>query len=214
MQGWRPVPERPLPEEPALREEAQTDGIFILSAKHGLLWLDEEKGKAETIDIRDEHVYDRLQEMTDDAVGCEAHSRGSVDAILDKAKQSVKLGTDRLHVMREAIYTCRKAGTVSIPGVYIGFGDKIPVGAFMNKKLTLKTGQTQVQRYMPKLLDLIRRVAELGARPGFLGHGAAMRSCEPAIGGASDRGESSSHQGVPPSRPGPRPGSIASLTRT
>jgi threonine dehydrogenase-like Zn-dependent dehydrogenase len=127
------------------------------------LRMAEERGRAETIDLREEHVYERLQEMTDgrgpdrciDAVGCEAHSWGSIDAILDKAKQSVKLGTDRLHVLRETIYNCRKAGTISMPGVYIGAADKIPIGAFMNKGLTLKTGQTHMQKYMPRLLGEI-----------------------------------------------------------
>ena len=85
-----------------------------------------EKGKAETINFDKEHVYERLQELTQgrgpdrciDAVGCEAHSHGSIAAVLDKVKKTVKLGTDRAHVLREAIYCCRKGGTVSVPGVY------------------------------------------------------------------------------------------------
>jgi threonine dehydrogenase-like Zn-dependent dehydrogenase len=67
----------------------------------------------------------------------------------------VGLTTDRAHVLREAIMCCRKAGTVSIPGVYVGFPDKIPMGAAMNKGLTLRMGQTHTQRYMGKLLDRI-----------------------------------------------------------
>ena len=63
-----------------------------------------------------------------DAVGAEAHAAGSLDAVLDKAKAAVGLGTDRAHVLREAIMCCRKGGTVSIPGVYVGFPDKIPFG--------------------------------------------------------------------------------------
>ena len=65
------------------------------------------------------------------------------------------LATDRPHVLREAIMCCRKGGTVSIPGVYIGFLDKIPFGAVMNKGLTIKTGQTHVQRYTEPLLEKI-----------------------------------------------------------
>jgi threonine dehydrogenase-like Zn-dependent dehydrogenase len=120
-------------------------------------------GKAETINFEDEDVYDRLMQMTDgrgpdrcvDAVGTEAHGRGSLDAVLDKAKAAVMLGTDRPHVLRETIMCCRKGGTVSIPGVYIGFLDKIPFGAAMNKGLTLRMGQTHVQRYLKPLLQSI-----------------------------------------------------------
>jgi threonine dehydrogenase-like Zn-dependent dehydrogenase len=88
-------------------------------------------------------------------VGCEAHSHGSADAVLDKLKKTVMLGTDRAHVLREAIYCCRKGGTVSVPGVYVGFPDKIPFGAAMNKGLTIRTGQTHMQRYTHMLLDMI-----------------------------------------------------------
>ncbi len=120
-------------------------------------------GKAETINFDDEHVKERLDEMTGgrgpdsciDAVGTEAHSHGSIDAVLDKAKKTLKLGTDRAHVIREAILCCRTGGTVSVPGVYVGMIDKFPFGAAMNKGLTIKTGQTHVQRYTQPLLDKI-----------------------------------------------------------
>ena len=91
-----------------------------------------------------------------DAVGSEAHAGGSVDAVLDKAKATVGLATDRPHALREAIMCCRKGGTVSIPGVYVGFPDKIPFGAAMNKGLTFKMGQTHVQRYTEPLLEKIQ----------------------------------------------------------
>lgn len=120
-------------------------------------------GKAEVIDFEEDDVYDRLMAMTNgrgpdrciDAVGCEAHAAGSLDAVMDKAKVSVGLGTDRAHVLREAILSCRKGGTISVPGAYVGFPDKIPFGAFMNKGLTMKTGQTHVQRYLRPLLEKI-----------------------------------------------------------
>ncbi len=120
-------------------------------------------GKAETINFDKEDVYDRLQEMTNgrgpdrciDAVGCEAHATGAVDAVLDKVKSSVMLTTDRAHVLREAIMCCRKGGTISVPGAYVGFPDKLPFGAFMNKGLTMKSGQTHMQRYMKPLLKKI-----------------------------------------------------------
>ena len=120
-------------------------------------------GKAETINCAQDEVYDRLMEMTGgrgpdrciDAVGAEAHAGGSFDAVLDKVKAAVALGTDRPHVLREAIMCCRKGGTLSIPGVYIGFLDKIPFGAAMNKGLTMKMGQTHVPRYHQRLLHMI-----------------------------------------------------------
>jgi threonine dehydrogenase-like Zn-dependent dehydrogenase len=122
-------------------------------------------GRAETINFEksDGSVYERIQEMTAgrgadrciDAVGAEAHATGSFDALLDKTKASIFLATDRAHVLRETIWCCRKGGTISVPGVYIGFTDKIPFGAFMNKGLTMKTGQTHMKRYTAKLLAKI-----------------------------------------------------------
>jgi threonine dehydrogenase-like Zn-dependent dehydrogenase len=127
------------------------------------LLLAQTKGRAETINFEKEDVYERLQEITGgrgpdrciDAVGCEAHSTGSVDAVLDKAKVMVMLGTDRAHVLRQALYCCRKGGTVSVPGVYVGMIDKVPFGATMNKGLTIRTGQTHMQRYTKPLLEKI-----------------------------------------------------------
>ena len=120
-------------------------------------------GKAETINFDQENVYEQLNAMTEgrgpdcciDAVGVEAHGTGAVDAVLDNVKTAVKLGTDRAHVLREAIMCCRKGGTISVPGVYVGLIDKLPFGAVMNKGLTIKTGQTHVQRYTEPLLKKI-----------------------------------------------------------
>jgi threonine dehydrogenase-like Zn-dependent dehydrogenase len=121
-------------------------------------------GRAETIDFsEDKEVYERLNEMTHgrgpdrciDAVGCEAHETGGIDAVLDKVKAAVMLGTDRAHALRQALYCCRKGGTVSVPGVYVGMIDKFPFGGTMNKGLTIKTGQTHTQRYMKPLLEKI-----------------------------------------------------------
>ncbi len=127
------------------------------------LAMAEKHGKAETINFQDVKVYDRLMEMTKgrgpdrcvDAVGAEAHATGSLDSVLDAAKAAVMLGTDRPHVVREAIMSCRKGGTVSIPGAYVGVMDKLPIGAMMNKGLTIKTGQTHVQHYNKALLKKI-----------------------------------------------------------
>ena len=129
------------------------------------LRMAQKHGKAETINFDEVTVYDKLMEMTKgrgpdrviDAVGCEAHYAGAIDAVYDKAKALVGLGTDRAHALREAIMCCRKAGTVSIPGVYIGFPDKIPLGAAMNKALTFKMGQTHTQRYLKPLLERVQK---------------------------------------------------------
>lgn len=127
------------------------------------LRMAEQYGRAETINFDEQDVYETLQEKTKglgperciDAVGCEAHGTGSFDAVVDKVKTAVMLGTDRAHVLRQAIMCCQKGGTISVPGAYLGFPDKIPFGAFMNKSLTLKTGQTHMQRYMKPLLEKI-----------------------------------------------------------
>lgn len=120
-------------------------------------------GNVETLDFDDEDIHDRLKERTGgrgpdsciDAVGMEAHGAGGIDAVMDRAKAAAYLATDRPHVLRQAIVACRKGGTVSIPGVYGAFLDKVPFGAAFNKGLTLKMGQTHVQRYLRPLLERI-----------------------------------------------------------
>ncbi len=89
-----------------------------------------------------------------DAVGMEAHTDSAIYYV-DRAKQAVMMETGRPIALREAIQACRKGGTVSVPGVYGGLVDMIPMGAFMNKALTMKTGQTHMMRYMKPLLDRI-----------------------------------------------------------
>jgi len=131
------------------------------------LTLAENQGKAEIIDFSKEKegVYERLQEMTGgrgpdrciDAVGTEAAGHGSVDAVVDRAKAATLLGTDRPHIVRETIKCCRKAGTVSFPGVYMGYLDKIPFSGFVGKALTMKSGQTHVHRYLPLLMEKIEK---------------------------------------------------------
>jgi threonine dehydrogenase-like Zn-dependent dehydrogenase len=123
------------------------------------------RGKADTINMEFQDVFDALKDLTGgrgpdaciDAVGLEAHSTGTLDAIYDKVKTAAMMATDRLSALRTAIHACRKGGTVSVPGVYGGFLDKVPLGAAFNKGLTLRMGQTHVQRYMPPLLNRIDR---------------------------------------------------------
>ncbi|HEX6242002.1 MAG TPA: zinc-dependent alcohol dehydrogenase [Polyangiales bacterium] len=129
------------------------------------LQMAQEHGKAEVINFEKEDVYEVLQEKTKgrgpdrciDAVGCEAHGTGALDAVVDKVKAAVKLTTDRAHALRQAIFCCRKGGSLSIPGVYVGLPDKIPFGALMNKGLTVKSGQTHMHRYMKPLLEKIEK---------------------------------------------------------
>lgn len=125
-----------------------------------------EAGGAETINYEgsDESVLEELKDRTGgrgpdsciDAVGMESHGVG-LGGIYDSVKQTLRMETDRPHVFRGAIMAVRKGGTISVPGVYGGFADKIPLGAFMNKGLTLKTGQTHVHRYVKPLLERVQK---------------------------------------------------------
>lgn len=116
-----------------------------------------------TIDFMNEDVYDRIQELTEgrgadaciDAVGTEPETRSGLDAVVDRIKVATFMGTDRPHVLRQAIQCCRNFGTVSIVGVYGGYLDKIPMGSAINRGLTFRMAQTPVQHYLPKLLNLI-----------------------------------------------------------
>lgn len=122
-------------------------------------------GGATTINFEEESVVERLNELTRgkgpdkciDAVGMEAHVSHSFDSFYDRVKQAVMLESDRPHVLREMMYVCRPAGILSIPGVYGGLDDKIPFGALMNKGLTIRTGQTHVNRWTDDLLERIQR---------------------------------------------------------
>lgn len=129
-------------------------------------------GGALTIHFEEESVLERLQELTGgkgpekciDAVGMEAHTTRSLDSLYDRAKQALML-EDRVHVLREMIYVCRPAGVLSIPGVYAGFADKLPLGALMNKGLTVRTGQTHVNRWTD---DLLARIQKGQIDPSFV----------------------------------------------
>lgn len=124
-----------------------------LARKHG----------ATVFDFTKTDVYDELNKLTKgrgpdsviDAVGAEAHGLGSADAVLDRVKAGVGLATDRPHVLRDIIKCVRPGGNVSVPGVYFGYVDKFPMGTVVNKGLTLRSGQTHVQKYMDELMDLV-----------------------------------------------------------
>ncbi|MBZ9936984.1 glutathione-dependent formaldehyde dehydrogenase [Mesorhizobium sp. BR1-1-16] len=133
-----------------------------------------EAAGAITIDRDQESVIERLNELTGgrgpekciDAVGTESHVALSLpDTIYDRGMQMLMMENDRPHVLREIIYVCRPAGTVSVPGVYTGLVDKIPLGAAMNKGLTFRMGQTHVKRWTD---DLTRRIEEGEIDPSFV----------------------------------------------
>lgn len=120
--------------------------------------------KAETLNYEDVNTAEALRELTGgrgpdsciDAVGLEAHSHG-VFGVYDRIKTALLMETDRPAALREAITSCRNGGTVSVAGVYGGFLDKVPFGAIVNRALTIKSGQTHVQRYLKPLLELIEQ---------------------------------------------------------
>jgi threonine dehydrogenase-like Zn-dependent dehydrogenase len=138
--------------------------VFAIDRIPERLSLAETFGKAEPLNYEAVDVIEEMQARTGgrgpdaciDAVGMEAHG-SSVGALVDRAKHAVRLATDRPHALRQAIQACRKGGTISIPGVYGGFLDRVPLGAAFAKGLTLRMGQTHVHRYLRPLLERILR---------------------------------------------------------
>ncbi len=133
-----------------------------------------EAGGAVPLNFETESVVERLNDLTDgkgpdkciDATGMESHvGLGKPDTLYDRAKQMMMLESDRPHVLREMIYVCRPAGIISIPGVYSGLSDKLPMGMAMNKGLTFRTGQTHVNRWTD---DLLRRIEDGQIDPSFV----------------------------------------------
>ncbi|MEW6254861.1 MAG: zinc-dependent alcohol dehydrogenase [Pseudomonadota bacterium] len=116
-----------------------------------------------TLDFMDEDIYDRIRDLTNgrgadaciDAVGTEAEPMSSTYALIDRIKTATFMGTDRPHVLRQAIQCCRNFGVVSIVGVYGGFLDKVPMGSAINRGLTFRMAQTPVQRYLERLMARI-----------------------------------------------------------
>ena len=136
------------------------------------LAMAQDQGRAEVLNYEEVNVIETLKEKTGgrgpdaciDAVGLEAHNTGLV-GLYDRVKQSVRLETGRPHGLRQAIQACRKGGVVSVPGVYAGFIDKVPLGAAFGKGLTFKMGQTHVQSYLEPLL---KRIEQGSIDPSFV----------------------------------------------
>jgi threonine dehydrogenase-like Zn-dependent dehydrogenase len=124
----------------------------------------ERAGATDTINYDLLDVHEALLELTAgrgpdaciDAVGMEGHAHGPLYAI-DRAKQAVMLENDRPIALRQAIRACRSGGTISVIGVYSGYIDHFPMGAVMNRYLTIRAGQCHVHRYMQPLLERIER---------------------------------------------------------
>jgi threonine dehydrogenase-like Zn-dependent dehydrogenase len=135
--------------------------IAIDRFPYRLRWAQDRAG-AVTINYEDQDVHETLKEMTGgrgpdhciDAVGMEGHMPGLAGAY-DKVKTVMMMETDRPVALRQAILACRSGGTISVAGVYGGFIDKFPMGAIVNRSLTIKSGQTHVHRYMRPLLKRI-----------------------------------------------------------
>lgn len=123
-----------------------------------------QQSQAEILNYEEVDAGEAVTEMTGgrgpdaciDAVGMEAHGTG-IDSLYDQAKQTLRLETGRPTALRQVILACRKGGHVSVPGVYGGFLDKVPMGAAFNKGLTLKMGQTHVHKYLRPLLERIQQ---------------------------------------------------------
>jgi len=129
------------------------------------LALARDVGKAEVINYSDtDDITELLKQMTGgrgpdvviDAVGMEAHGTDLM-AWMDRAKQTVRMEMDRPMVLREVIQAAGKGARVSIIGVYGGFVDKFPMGAFFAKALTMRAGQCDVQKYLPRMLEHIQK---------------------------------------------------------
>jgi threonine dehydrogenase-like Zn-dependent dehydrogenase len=128
------------------------------------LQMAREKSGADTLNYEEVDVHEALRDMTGgrgpdsciDAVGMEGHAPG-IEGAYDRVKQTMMLETDRPVALRQAILACRSGGTVSVAGVYGGFIDKFPMGAIVNRSLTIRSGQTHVHRYMRPLLDRVEK---------------------------------------------------------
>lgn len=138
--------------------------VFVIDKNPERLEMAKKQCKAETLNFEEDDIVEVLHEMTGgrgpdaciDAVGMEADSTG-IEDVYDNVKQALHLENDRPAALRQIIRTCRKGGTISIPGVYSGFIDKMPMGTVFAKGLTIRTGQTNVHKYVQPLMQLIEK---------------------------------------------------------
>ncbi len=148
------------------------DRVIAIDGVPERLKLAQIHSRCETLNYEQVDVHEALKELTGgrgpdaciDAVGMEAHDRGA-EHVYDKAKSILFVETERGSVLRQAIRSCRKGGTISIVGVYGGLLDKFPMGAAMNKGLRFRMGQMHGQKYAPRLL---KHIAAGDVDPSFL----------------------------------------------
>jgi threonine dehydrogenase-like Zn-dependent dehydrogenase len=147
--------------------------VIVIDRFEYRLRIAEENSGAETLNYEEvDSVPEALKEITGgrgpdaciDAVGMESHFHGPLYAY-DRAKQAMRQTTERGFALREAIMSCRNGGTVSIMGVYGGLMDKFPIGAVMNRGLTIRSGQCHVHRY---LRPLLQRIEDGEIDPSFI----------------------------------------------
>jgi threonine dehydrogenase-like Zn-dependent dehydrogenase len=150
------------------------DRVIAIDIVPERLRMAEKYGQAETIDSASyTEIYERLMDMTGgrgpdsciDSVGGEAHGGNTLREIRDKVMDTAHLGTSKPYILQQMIHSCRKGGTISIPGVYVGPVNVFPMGSAMNKALTFKMGQTHVQRYLGPLL---KKIEEEEIDPSFI----------------------------------------------
>lgn len=144
------------------REEARLALVRDLPGVEVLDFEDDVDGTNVVEELKN-RTGNRGPDVCIDAVGFEALGHGA-GAVVDWAKQLMRMETDRPNVLRQAIYACRKGGVISIPGVYAGFSDHFPMGVAFNKGLTFRMGQTHVNRLLPELMHWI----EEGFDPGVI----------------------------------------------
>jgi threonine dehydrogenase-like Zn-dependent dehydrogenase len=138
----------------------RADRVIVIDRLENRLRQARDHIGAETLNYEHTNIAAELRELSGgrgpdvciEAVGMEAHSPGPA-YLYDQAKQQLRLQTDRPTAVREAIHACRKGGTVFVLGVFAAVADKFPLGAVMNKGLTLRGAQMHGQRYIPTILD-------------------------------------------------------------
>src|SRR5690625_296763 len=148
--------------------------VIAIDSVSERLDMAERQGNAEVIRTTDaDEVYDRLQDMTHgfgpecciDAVGAEAHGGGTLNKLKDSAQQAISMKTSNPYALQQIIRNCKKGGNISVPGVYLGKVNGIPLGTAMNKSLSINMEQNNMQHYMQPLL---RKIAAGEIDPSFI----------------------------------------------
>lgn len=140
------------------------DRVIVVDRYDYRLEMVERHVGVETVNYERTDVQAELRERTGgrgpdvciEAVGAQSHSPGP-QFLYDQVKQQLRISSEQPMAVREAIHACRKGGNVFILGLFVGFVDRFPLGAMMNKGLTVRAAQQHGQRYIPMLLDRMAR---------------------------------------------------------